>query len=161
MPGVLNKPKRKFGNKRVASYKTLTGAYERYLTGVEKGTKYDIDKKTYKDICIAFNKKIIDYLIMEAGEFHLPCRLGALRIKKRKMSLNPNKKRIDWGLTQKMNKIIYFVNNHSNGFYMRYWWLKEIVKVTNSQYYYFIPSWGNKKLLSQAIFNNPKLDFFE
>ena len=60
--------------------KTLVDSYKEFKKSGDN--IYDIDKNTYRNICIDFNEMLIDYIISDAGEVTLPCRLGTLRVKK-------------------------------------------------------------------------------
>ena len=81
--------------------KTLVDSYKEFEKSGDN--IYNVDKETYRTICIDFNEMLIEYIILDAGEISLPCRLGTLRIKKIK---SKNRKMVDWKLTKEYGKLI-------------------------------------------------------
>ena len=98
---------------------TLKSAYKSY------DDFYDVGYKKYRAVCEDFNKKIIEDILMKAKEFKMPYRLGTLRIKKKKMNYSKkNKLKINWVETNKHKKVIYHLNDHTDGFNYRWFWSK-------------------------------------
>ena len=60
--------------------KTLVDSYKEFEKSGDN--IYNVDKETYRNICIDFNEMLIDLIVSDAEEVSLPCRLGTLRIKK-------------------------------------------------------------------------------
>jgi len=121
---------------------TLTDAYKHY-----KGT---LDENTYKRICKQFNKKVIEYIVVDSGIFYIPFRLGSIHIKKRWLDVS-KKIPINWKLTKKYGKVIYYLNDHTDGFIMRFFWDKYRAVVKNRTLYSFWPTRTNKRYLAKAI----------
>ena len=75
-----------------------------------------------------------------------------------------NKLHPDWKATKQLwaddpdakkeKKLIYHMNNHTNGMYIKYLFSKHHVGVKNLKIYSFIPSRGNKRLLAKHIKEN-------
>ena len=89
--------------------KTIKDAYKDYAkenTAIEGVDKYfNIDYKTYKDICLEFNKEVSEEIIKDAFEFKMPGAIGIIRVKKMKAS--KTQKRVDWDTTKKNDVKVY------------------------------------------------------
>lgn len=117
----------------------------------------DIDKATYRDICIRFNKLISKSIIENSFEFKLPAGLGIIRIKK---IANSNKRRVDWKSTKEHNVKVFHLNFHTDGFYFKWFWHKKKAIFTNKSAYSFSPTRENKRTLASLLKSN-SVEFFE
>jgi hypothetical protein len=136
----------------------------------------DVDRKKYVNICHRINTALSDKIIKESFEFKMPFRLGSISIKKSKTSihvkngkLEKNKLIPDWastweywmkenpGLTRKeINQIkdkviIYNMNDHTNGYVMRWKWDKSTCNLPNHTVYQFKPTKRNRLSLAAWI----------
>jgi hypothetical protein len=136
----------------------------------------EIDRSAYVNICYDINKAISEKIIKESFVFKMPFQLGSLSITKSKFKVNikngkleKNKLIPDWertwalwhkdypGLSRKEiydipNKIcIYNMNEHSNGFVMRWHWDRSTCHVSNQTVYYFKPTKQNRLSLAAWI----------
>tara|TARA_Y100000310_G_C20677275_1_gene813819 strand:+ start:1181 stop:1675 length:495 start_codon:yes stop_codon:yes gene_type:complete len=130
---------------------TLADAYRYYKKNTLPGSIYSIDQTTYSKICRSFNKKSIDYVIKDFGTIHKPCRLGALEVTKSK------RKAVDKRRSYREGKTIYYTNEHTKGYTMRFRWNKTFFMSTMKTLYGFRATWSVKKQLNKFIENNPKL----
>ena len=88
--------------------------------------------------------------IIEEGEFfNVPYRLGTIRIKKRKIDLNNLKP--NFSLYNKTGVKTKFLNEHSGGYYCRFYWNKSSAIIKNKFAYSFIPTRWNKRYLAHQI----------
>ena len=111
----------------------------------------DIDKATYRKICYAFNKMMVEEAL--AGSMvDFPHSMGSLWIKKYEMDLD--KPNIDLNESKKAGKIIYHLNEHSDGFNGRWSWSKRNNLVTNLIYYSFHATRENRRKCA-AEFKKP------
>ena len=135
---------------------TLVQAYKEYEDF------YKVGYKTYRSICQDFNKLIIDDILLKAKEFKMPYRLGSLRILKKEMnySSSKNKLKIDWKKTNEHKKVIYHLNDHTDGFNYRWLWSKKKAIVKNKSVYSFQATRTNKRRLA-TLLKNKKVDYFE
>ncbi len=143
--------------KKVDKSATLKNAYKTYEDF------YNVGYKKYRSICEDFNKLIMDNILLKSHEFKMPYRLGTLRIKKKKMNYsqkNKNKLKIDWKATRENKKVIYHLNDHTNGFNYRWYWLKREAVVKNKSVYSFQATRTNKRRLA-ALLKNNEVDYFE
>ena len=135
---------------------TLVQAYKNYEDF------YKVGYKKYRSICEDFNKLIIDEILLKAKEFKMPYRLGTLRILKKEMNyaVGKNKLKIDWQETNKHKKVIYHLNDHTDGFNYRWFWSKKKAIVKNKTIYSFQATRTNKRRLA-GLLKTKQVDYFE
>jgi hypothetical protein len=132
---------------------TLKHCYIYYIKDIDKDSKYYVDQKIYRDICEDFNKLIMEAIIDKGEFFHIPYRLGILRIKKRQVDLNNLKP--NFKVFKEDNIKTKFLNEHSKGYYCRFYWNKRIdTIVRNKTAYSFIPTRFNKRYLAKQLKEN-------
>lgn len=140
-----------------------------------------VDRKKYVEVCHEINKIISDKIIRESFEFRMPARLGTLAIRKNKVKikvkdgkLEKNKMIIDWGKTweywnemypgksrKEVNAmedkvVIYNMNEHTNGYVMRWKWDKTTAMVPNQTVYKFRPTKRNRLELGAWIMSDER-----
>ncbi len=108
----------------------------------------DIDRKTYRSVCYAFNKMLIEDAL-EGKMVKIPHRLGTIWVKKYK--IDPDNPPIDLNETKKAGKIIYHLNFHSDGYTARWAWSKRNNLVTNLIYYSFKATRANGRALAKIL----------
>ena len=95
-----------------------------------------------------------DQLIEEGKEIKLPCRLGTLAIVKHKPKEYTGKSlRIDYAASKKYNKMIFHLNEETNGFKYRYYWNKQNMLTQNKTKYQLIMTRANKRRLAYILKN--------
>lgn len=135
---------------KIQNVLTLKHSYIYYIKDILDTSKYYIDYKRYRDICEDFNKMIMTDIIEEGYFFQLPYRLGIIRIKKRQVDLNNLKS--NFGLFNEENIKTKYLNEHSGGYYCRFYWNKRVdTIVRNKTAYSFIPTRYNKRYLAKTI----------
>ena len=127
-------------------------------------TTYDIynnyDKKdqipysTFRNIVDKLNDSILSVL-QNGQNYKLPCSLGTVQIVKYKpKGYNEHSLSIDLNDSKKLDKRIYHLNEHSNGYKYRLYWSKQPFSFTNRYKYQLCFTRANKRQLAQLIFNN-------
>lgn len=127
-------------------------------------TTYDIynnyDKKdqipysTFRNIVDKLNDSILSVL-QNGQNYKLPCSLGTVQIVKYKpKGYNEHSLSIDFNESKKLDKRIYHLNEHSNGYKYRLYWSKQPFSFTNRYKYQLCFTRANKRQLAQLIFNN-------
>lgn len=135
---------------KIQNVLTLKHSYQYFIKDLSENSKYKVDYKLYRDICEDFNKMIMSNIIDKGDFFTLPYRLGVLRIKKRQVDLSNLKP--NFGLFNERHIKTKFLNEHSGGYYVRFYWNKQIdTIVRNKTAYSFIPTRQNKRHLASII----------
>ena len=127
-------------------------------------TTYDIynnyDKRdqipysTFRNIVDKLNDSILSVL-QNGQNYKLPCSLGTVQIVKYKpKGYNEHSLSIDFNESKKLDKRIYHLNEHSNGYKYRLYWSKQPFSFTNRYKYQLCFTRANKRQLAQLIFNN-------
>ena len=123
-----------------------------YKEFVKEHPGTDIPYTYFKYVISQYNKKCADH-ILEGGVINLGNRLGKLRI--RRITRNHEKRKIDWGETNKLKKEgvkkwVFYTDDHWYSWY----WEKRICNIPNKSVYKFRPSGGdngNRKRLSRLL----------
>ena len=122
-------------NKLVVDYATSDG-YSFYLNTIDMDSKYKLTQKQYIDICKNFNNKLIEYFLDHGGNIKFPCNCGTLDITSRETPYgDASRMPIDWKSTNERGKIIYHLNEHTNGKRFKIIWDKPNIK--HGDYYMF------------------------
>jgi hypothetical protein len=142
------------GKAKITNVLTLKHSYKYYIKDIDKESRYYIKEKLYKDICEEFNKLLLFKIIEEGFIFTIPYRLGALSIKKRKTLINNLKH--DYNIYNTKGLKNEHLNDHSGGYYCRFYWNKQNAIIVNKSNYSFIPTRTNKRYLASYIKENGK-----
>ena len=179
-----NMERKKFSHK----VKITTGLWESFKDFKKKYKLIypTVDRKKYVSLCHLINTSLSDIIIKESFEFKVPLRLGSISIKKNKLKikvkdgkLEKNKMVIDWektwnywnneypGKTRKEiheidgKFVIYNLNEHTNGYIMRWFWDKSTCNIHNQTVYYFKPTKRNRLELAKWIKSDDRInDYF-
>lgn len=149
------------GKNKIQDPYTMIDFYNFYYEEYNSNKLYMVDKKLFYELIDEFYKRIIDYILLESGEFQMPYRLGAVRVIKRKVNLSSlNHRNVDWGTTNKIGKLTFHLNEHSKYYKYLYQWDKKD-KIVNYLSYYRLPmSRSNKRRLAKLI-KSGKYDYYE
>jgi hypothetical protein len=163
----------------MSKHKTHFGIKDAYLY-YEDTSDTPISYSVFTQIIKEFYKEISNMIIFNTFEFRMPYRLGRLRIRKYKPKIKVNadgtidKSRlfIDYASTKKLwstneeakenKKLVFHLNDHTNGYQHRWFWEKRTSNIPNHSAYCFIPSRFNKRTLAKALKDEDiEIDFFE
>ena len=138
---------------------TLSNFYPEYIDWIDGKELYTLRQADFVNIISDFNKVVVEKLL-EGKEFQMPAGMGRLKILKSKDGRpRISKSAIDWAATNKIGKVVYFVNKHSNGYRYKIKW--EISQAgANSSKYYLIPCRDFKRNLAKVI-KERKTDFYQ
>ena len=120
---------------------------------MQKTTESSMPYNRFKEIYTAYVEAIIEY-VLDGYFFKFPYNLGILRIKKRKLTLNKKMLRVDFAETKKQGKTIYHLNEHSNGYYYKFYWDQGVI--SGIRKYTFTPIRKYKRQLARKIFDDKK-----
>jgi len=132
--------------------RTIKDAYVDYNDKNGNDKDFAVDYKTYKNVCLEFNKKISEAIITTAEEFKLFGGLGIIRIKRLKSS--KTQRRVDWEKTKEHNVKVYHLNFHTDEYYYKWYWNRKQARFKNRSAYSFIPIRKNKRTLAKLLKEN-------
>ena len=149
------------GKNKAQNPYTLKDTYLFYEEEIGSNELYDIEWNLYQEINHEFYKEIVKYIIEEGGVFEMPFRLGKFFILKEKVDLNKlNWHAIDWAATNKYGKVIYHLNEHTDGYKYSYQWEKKNSRLQNLYFYRLVSTRENKRRLAKLI-KTKEYDYFE
>lgn len=130
---------------------TIRDMYAQY----HKDNKNDVSYNTFKTILNEFNSELKNCLLESSEGFKMPFGLGYVQIVKYKPKSYTRKSlSIDYKSSAQYGKIIYHLNEHSNGYKYRLYWSK-IPQTFPDRYKYQLQLVRqNKRHLAQLIFNH-------
>lgn len=145
---------------RIQDPYTLVDFYDSYLDWVEDRENYTLSRKDFIRIVTEFNKEVVK-AVLEGKEFWMPAGLGRIRIIKRKPSHIIRKfVNVDWPASREHGKLIFHVNEHSDGYIYRIRWDETGKIVKNGFHYYFLPCRAFKRTLAKVI-KNRDTDYYQ
>lgn len=139
----------------------IRSSYKSYKERVDT----PVEEKQYLDISHRYIQFLIQK-VLEGEEVTLPARLGTLFIQGVKKSLKFNRDGIpllppNWAATKKLwennpeakatKKIVYCLNEETDGIVYKLHWSKNRVPIENKIYYNFILTRSNKRAIHQQI----------
>jgi len=115
-----------------------------------------ISYKTYKGLIGDVNNAAINDMYTNLDGIKFPFGFGTINIIKKKMVITDDAKylRPNWALTRKFKKIIYHLNDHSNGYKMRWNWDRTISKYKHKKLFIFDAIRRHDRDLAKLILNN-------
>ena len=128
---------------------TISDIFEEYHK-IDKDMPY----VRFKRILGQFNTNL-RHLLLEGSEgFKMPYRLGYLQIVKYKPKTYTDKSlSVDYKTSKELNKKIYHLNEHSDGYKYRFYWSKNTNTIPDIYKYQVQLVRKNKRDLAQLIFN--------
>lgn len=137
---------------------TLVEFYKRYLARNPKGSANYLTQEQFRGI-MEMHFQLSLYVLITTGEpMNLP-RMGELSIKKRKN--DEESRSIDFKKSKELGSLIYFSNNHSNGYYGKFKWEKGRIYLRHKTLYKFIPCrWATRLLSKQILENNTIVKYY-
>jgi hypothetical protein len=147
------------GPNRIKKPYCLPEIYQDYIKDIPEDSPYYVTLKEYIEINSLFWKEISHNIIDEGRIFHMPFMLGDTYVEKRKLDYS-KRLPIDWALTTKTGKVIFNLNEHSQGYKYEIKWNKKICNFTNNYLFTLVYTRANKRLLAKNI-KTKKSDYFE
>lgn len=139
-----------------------------------------IPYKLFRAVWSDFIDKVTQGIVEEGKDFNMPFRLGSVGIRKQKIKVKMNEDgsidkrylRPDWKLTKELwerdaeakaeKRLVFHLNKHFGGYNAKWFWDKSTCAVPNQTAYSLTMSRGNKRKLSEAIFNEDlEVDYYE
>jgi hypothetical protein len=138
---------------------TFVDMYDSYIEDIPEDSPYYVTFKQYTAINNLFWKEISHNIINEGRMFHMPFNLGDTYVDKVKLDYN-NRLPIDWALTTRTGKVIYNLNEHSQGYKYELKWNKKVCAFDNNYLFRLVYTRTNKRQLAKNI-KSHKTDYFE
>jgi hypothetical protein len=147
------------GKNKVVHPYVLKDMYEDYIKDITEDSPFYVTYNEYRDIVTVFYKEVSNNILNEGRTFHMPFMLGETYVEKTKMDYN-NRLPINWQLTTNTGKVIYNLNEHSQGYKYEIKWNKKLCNFQNNYLYRLVYTRDNKRLLAKNI-KTKKSDYFE
>ena len=140
------------GPNRIQNPYNLVDMYSDYVEWVGNKELYTLSRVDFQKVISDFNKGVAEALL-DGKEFQMPAAMGLFRIVKSKSNKVITRKHsaINWEETNKIGKIVYFVNQHSDGYRYKLKWDRPNQSARNSNQYYFVPCRALKRTLAKII----------
>lgn len=149
--------------------------YRFYKQGVSK----PVDMHTFKRVWEDFADQVIQRIILEGKDFHMPS-LGDVGIRKQKVvvamtpegDIDKRYLRVDWKSTKdlwardaeakKRKQLVFHLNKHFNGFNVKWFWDRSTCLTINNTAYSLTMTRANKRLLAEVIHDDDnEVDYYE
>jgi len=140
-------------------YYRKTFKYKKFKTKYAENSLLLVREPLFGKIISDMFKLIAHDLVYKGTQFQIPCMMGIIGLKKRKMDfnflLNEKHLQIDYHATKLHKKVIYHTNDHSDGYRYKWYWKR---KQKNA--YRFVPCRTMKreavKVIKQKINDFPE-----
>lgn len=134
----------------------LDKSYQFYLTETRKNgdlvVKDPLSCKEYKAICHHY-LKLMAQALLDGKVVNLGAYLGELQVSKKPINLDNLP--FDYGYFHKTGEKVKLLNEHTDGFRMRFLWRKKKCLVKGKRPYCFQPSRGLSRALAQTLKATP------
>lgn len=147
------------GRNKIQDPYCLPEIYKDYIKDKEEDSLLYVTYNEFRNIVSVFYKEIVNNILNEGRQFHLPFQMGDTYVEKTKLDYN-NRLPIDWELTTRTGKVIYNLNEHSQGYKYEIKWNKKVCVFNNNYLYRLVYTRANKRLLAKNI-KTKKFDYFE
>jgi hypothetical protein len=140
-------------------YDVNTGSRAMFKLFKEQHPQINIDSKKYKEVIESLNLYYLDHMLETGNVVVLPYGLGKMMIQKNKRRLRPTrdgkstymKAPINWKETQQQGKIVYYLNENTDGFTYRYLWFKNGSYISHNSIWCMVMTMQAKKMLKNRI----------
>lgn len=149
---------------KVLGYDVVTGSKAVFKEFAKTNPQLNIDNKQYKQIIEEINLYYIDHILETGNMIFIPNGLGKMIIQKNKRRLKPTKDGtskyfkapINWPESYKQGKLVYYLNESTDGFTYRYQWHKKASYIEKSPIWSLVMTREAKRLLKERIENSEK-----
>jgi hypothetical protein len=145
---MIKTKKYRVSSKRKELYKLTYTIYDFYQSYDDKD---NLSKDKYISVLKDFFSMMVEKVIVDRKRVELPYNLSTHRIKKIKQDMSKTP-RIDFNKSKIYGVKVYHLNNHSSGFYFRWFWDKKPVLTRNKKLYSFELTKKNSLALAKEIF---------
>jgi hypothetical protein len=147
------------GKNKIQNPDNMSDIYEAFVKEFNGEPPYDISRTEFVAINDAFYRRAVEK-ILAGNTLQLPFGVGRIQIEKTKATkFKGSKMFIDWENTNKIGKVVYHLNEHSNGYNYHIRWRKPGM-IRGDKKYRFIAARMFRRTLAKII-KNRELDYFE
>lgn len=116
-------------------------------------TPSPVSFKLYKEVVNEYLQEILNLIIDEGHNYRIPGMLGYFRIQKKMMDFDIQKMSVDWKASKEVGKRVYHLNNHSDGYRIKFLWEKKkaILKKDSKRPYSFTLARDVKRRLASVM----------
>ena len=126
--------------------------YNSYLDRIDLNSNYNISETLFRSILKDYFTMVSDDIIVKSREFRVPFNLGYIYVLKSKPNPSTTSRfRVDFVSTRELGKVIYHLNEHSDGYNYTFHWDRTKVIGYLPFLYEFKMNRTNKRLLASAI----------
>ena len=119
-----------------------------------KSMPIEVDYSLYKRVLQEMCKVILEHVFERSEGFKMPYGLGFIQVGKyRPKHFSKQSLSIDYKASKEYDKIIYHLNEHSDGYKFRLYWSKIPQTFPDRYRYQLILVRDNKRKLAKLIFN--------
>jgi len=133
-----------------------TASKESYLRFIKENPKVKVSREQYVEILKELNHQYVIYVLETAKLVKLPYGFGGLMVSKHKGAKTRTTETgvhvllaIDWGESQKQDKLCYYRRQHTDGYSCNWRWIKVLSRIKTPEIWNLKMSKINKKLLSE------------
>lgn len=149
---------------KVLGYDIVTGNKAIFNEFKKSNPQVHIDNRQYKQVVEEINLYYINHLLTTGNMVFLPNGLGKMIVQKNKRKIKPTKDGtskyvnapINWPESYKQGKLVYFLNESTDGFTYGYQWLKKASYVEKSGIWSLTMTREAKRLLKEKIESSEK-----
>ena len=135
--------------------KTDSHTYHSMYKYYKANSPYKVEYSLYKRILDRMSQIIAEAVLDRSEGFKMPSGLGYVRITKHRPIYTKEHHLVcDYHNTKKYNSMIFFLNEHSNGYRYKFTWIRnKPYTYIDKQQYMCCLTRANKRRLAQLIFN--------
>lgn len=137
----------------------LDDFYAEYKREALSKNRTPVSRVEYGKFLKTFNTTVSKKIVYECESYKIPYKLGLLGIIKFHQSFDIDRKykwAVDWKTSKELNQIVYFENSER----YKWRWDKSYTRFKGKKYYAFRATKQNRLLITKAIKENPKLDYY-
>jgi len=147
--------------KKDRSSYTIEDFYISYKDYTLNNDIYKVPKTIFRSIITDYMCYLMDEIIYRAKEIRLPSGLGRVFVNKKKpLSLTMHGLNIDFKTSKDINKVVFHLNEHSDGYMYRFKWEKKDIIMHNKSYYELVHNRASKRKLASVI-KSKEVDYIE
>ena len=124
--------------------------YDMYISDKEQSSPYYVDRSLFREIVYEYNEYLTKE-ILNGSILFLPYGLGSIYVMRKELKPTVARLAPNWELSLKYDKIIYHLNEHSNGYRYNFKWDKLPCRFRNHRLYRVSMVRTVKRMLAKYI----------